>query len=158
MIRLLQYSTPKILLGEESRKAKSSSTAFLSARSLATAKVKPSAVALLSSSRNTSGSSLSKRATFIKRPESALSSSAPKQRQSTTPSESRTETPPEAKNSAEPQAFCTGISTTRSAPANRAIRALIYLSTTAGSPRCTKSPLIHTIIKSAPSTSLTYFS
>ena len=77
--------------------------------------------------------------------------SLPKCSVSTTPSLSIRDTAPCAKYSALPRAKYTGSSKTRSAPFASAIRQRWYLSTMAGMPRCTKSPLRTTTIQSAHS-------
>ena len=53
---------------------------------------------------------------------------------------------PVAKNSALEAAYKVGSSMTRSAPPDRAIFVRMYLFTIAGSPRCTKSPLMTTMV------------
>ena len=140
----LQYSIPRILLGEESTcwyfsdsfPGKTSPRAKL----LALGNVIPSFRFRRRALLNSSGSSTRIPASFIRI--SVSPHSLPKQRVSTTPSPSRSCTPLLAKSSALAVAQETGSSSTRSAPARKAISARTYLERRAGVPLCTKSPLI----------------
>ena len=79
--------------------------------------------------------------------------STPKQSMSAIPDLKTAFTPADANSGAEADENTAGISITRSAPEIRAISVRMYLSNTAGSPLCTKLPLMTAMIFSAPSLS-----
>ncbi len=136
------YSIPRMLFGLEkiSGDTDKASTALLLARG----KDFPFFKWKLSKCRYSSVSSVISCAYWYSKPISPHS--LPKWSTSVTPSLSRSVTAPLAKYSALPSAKYTGSSNTASAPQESAMRQRAYLSTMAGSPLCTKSPLRTTMI------------
>ena len=146
--RALQYSMPKMLLGDSSRAASSSGSRPVSARCRAAAKLTAPGSTSRSRSRKDGASSA---AATRSRAETSPHS-LPNSRCSTTPVAASAWTPPAANPSAEDTAQGRGSSSTRSAPLSTAALARACLRSRAKSPRCTKFPLItQTMAVSGPS-------
>ena len=140
--KAFKYSIPSVLLGW----FKSSRSILRSkedkAAALACGNVYPSFKYWRSACWYSSGSST--RRSAAAESSSKSPDSLPKHRW-LTPIASNNATPQAAKSSALLEAKTGGSSTTRSAPASSAMAVRVYLSKTAGPPRCTKSPLMAAI-------------
>ncbi len=145
----LQYSMPKILFGEDKSFSEESGREASAERAelLAAGKLIPVFNSFFKAFLKKSGSSFKNLARVRK---SVIESvSAPKHKSVTTPVLASKEIPPSANILALAVANTQGSSKTRSAPPESAILVRSHLFMIAGVPRCMKSPLITTIIKSA---------
>ena len=146
--RLLQYSTPRVLLGLASSAASSGDTSTAAALCRAVGKLTPRD----SSRRRCSVSSSESRAAARRVRAAPSPHSLPKARWVTRPVAIRAWTPPSANRSAEDTAQGRGSSSTRSAPLSTAAFARAWRRTNAKSPRWTKFPLMtQTTAVSGPS-------